>query len=49
MFKVRVVVIAPKGVNRVEFSEFLDDLEIRGGLDRVVINKYYYVLSVFNG
>ena len=48
MFKVRVVVIAPKGVNRVEFSDFLDDLEVLGRLDRIVINKCYYVLDVFN-
>ena len=49
MFKVRVIIIAPEGVNSVEFREFLDDLEIRGGLDRVVVNKCHYVLSVFDG
>jgi len=49
MFKVRVVVIAPKGVNRVEFGDFLDDLEVLGRLDRIVINECHCVLDVFNG
>ena len=49
MFEVRVIVIAPEGVNGVEFGEFLDDLEIRGGLDRVVIDECHCVLSVFDG
>jgi hypothetical protein len=49
MFKVRVVIIAPKGVNGVEFSDFLDDLEVLGRLDRVVINECHYVLDVFDG
>jgi hypothetical protein len=33
MFKVRVVIIIPEGVNGLEFSEFLDDLEVSGKLD----------------
>jgi len=49
MFKVRVVIIAPEGVNGLEFSEFLDDLEALGKLDRVVINECYYILDVFDG
>lgn len=49
MFKVRVVVIAPEGVNGLEFGEFLDDLEASGKLDRVVINKCHCVLDVFDG
>jgi len=49
MFKVRVVIIAPKGVNSLEFSEFLDNLEALGKLDYIVINECYYVLDVFNG
>lgn len=48
MFKVKVVIIAPEGVNRKEFSKFLDDLEVRERLDRVVINKCHYMLDVFN-
>jgi hypothetical protein len=49
MFKVRVVIIALEGINRKEFNEYLDDLEVKGRLDRVVINKYHYMLDVFNG
>jgi len=48
MFEVRVVIIAPKGVNRVEFGDFLDDLEVLGRLDRIVINECHYMLDVFD-
>jgi len=48
MFKVRVVIIIPEGVNGLEFGKFLDNLEASGKLDRIVINKCHYVLDVFN-